>query len=220
MRHCPNSPITRRNLLRLGAGVMAPALATPTPAPSLPDELITEAYRKAATQNVLAAVNPKVFPGYFSVCADGRDFGYGNTYPSLDGHQMTDALLWLGQVDVAKLNFDYVRSFQREDGSLPIAILPSLAGKKIGPAGYQSQVAPNGGLYTHWVPGNPLAALAGPTYIQNADAIFRRTLDVRWLGSQIESVNRAARFSRIAYRQGRRRPRRRLLCGTAHAVGL
>jgi hypothetical protein len=194
MRDPQNLPVTRRDLLRWGAAVLAPASATPSPAPSLPDELIAEACQKAASQNVLAAVNPKVFPGYFSVCADGRGFGYGNTYPSLDGHQMTDALLWLGQVDVAKLNWDYVRSFQREDGSLPIAVLPSLAGKKIGPAGYQSQVAPNGGLYTHWVPGNPLAALAGPTYIQNADAIFRRTLDARWLAAQIGSVNRAADF--------------------------
>ena len=201
MRDPPNSPITRRDLLRWGAAVVAPNTATPSPPPSIPDELITEAYQKAATQNVLAAVNPKVFPGYFSVCADGRGFGYANTYPSLDGHQMTDALLWLGQVDVAKLNFDYVRSFQREDGSLPIAILPSLAGKQIGPASYQSQVAPNGGLYTHWVPGNPLAALAGPTYIQNADAIFRHTLDARWLASQIGSVNRAADFLASLYRK-------------------
>src|SRR5208283_3235674 len=76
--------------------------------PNLPDRLIVEAYRRAATQNVLAAVNPKVFPGYWSVCADGVGFGYGNTYPSLDGHQMTDALLFLGQYDVVKANWDYV----------------------------------------------------------------------------------------------------------------
>ena len=28
-----------------------------------------------------------------TVCADGRGFGYGNSYPSLDGHQLTDALI-------------------------------------------------------------------------------------------------------------------------------
>jgi hypothetical protein len=55
------------------------------PAPWIPDELVAEAYQKAASQNILAAVNPMVFPGYFSVCADGQGFGYGNTYPSLDG---------------------------------------------------------------------------------------------------------------------------------------
>jgi hypothetical protein len=64
---------------------------------NLPDALIAEAYERAATQNVLAAVNSRVFFGYFSVCADGQGFGYGNSYPSLDGHQLTDALLRLGR---------------------------------------------------------------------------------------------------------------------------
>ena len=59
----------------------------------LPDQEIMQAYERAAVQNVLAAVNPKVFYGYWSVCADGQGFGYRYTYPSLDGHQMTDALL-------------------------------------------------------------------------------------------------------------------------------
>ena len=68
----------------------------------LPDQLIVEAYEKASSQNVLAAVNADIFFGYFSVCADGIGFGYANSYPSLDGHQMSDALLWLGQVDVVK----------------------------------------------------------------------------------------------------------------------
>jgi len=184
----PNLACSRRDFLRLGAAAAAPE----PPAPWIPDELVAEAYQKAASQNILAAVNPVVFPGYFSVCADGQGFGYGNTYPSLDGHQMTDALLWLGEVETAKLNFDYVRTFQRPDGSLPIAVLPALAGKKIGPDGYQSEVSGNGGLYKHWVPGNPLAALAAPTYIQNADAIFRRTGDIQWLAARIGSVDLAA----------------------------
>ncbi len=173
---------------------MGDAATSPAGLLALPDPLITEAYGKAAQQNVLAAVNESIFPGYFSVCADGHGFGYGNTYPSLDGHQMSDALLWLGQVDVVKSNWDYVKSFQRPDGCLPLAILPSKAGKDIGPAGYPGVVEANGGLYRHWVPGNPLAALASPTYIQNADVIFRRTLDQRWLSAQIASINLAADF--------------------------
>jgi hypothetical protein len=36
--------------------------------------------------------------------------------------------------------------------------------------------------------------LASPTYIQNADVIFRRTLDRDWLRAQIATVNRAADF--------------------------
>ncbi|MGN6436705.1 MAG: hypothetical protein ACTHMM_09225 [Agriterribacter sp.] len=160
----------------------------------LPDELITEAYYKAAHQNVLAAVNNAVFNGYFSVCADGKGFGYGNTYPSLDGHQMSDALLWLGQINTVKANWDYVRSFQKPDGRLPIAILPAEAGKKIGPKNYQADVDSNGGLYKHWVPNDPLRALAGATYIQNADIIFRFTSDKQWLSQQLPSINLTADY--------------------------
>ena len=160
--------------------------------PFLPDRGVVTAYERAANQNVLAAVNPKVFFGYWSVCADGQGFGYGYTYPSLDGHQMTDALLWLGRPEVVKANWDYVQKFQRADGSLPIAILPNLAGKTAGSGKDLAPVDPNGGLYRHWVPGNPLAALAAPTYIQNADDIFRRTLDREWLRAKLASINLAA----------------------------
>jgi hypothetical protein len=153
-----------------------------------------EAYERAATQNILAAVNPDIFFGYFSVCADGKGFGFGNTYPSLDGHQMTDALLWLGKVDVVKSNWEYVKTFQRPDGLLPLAILPSDAGKMIGPTDFQSPVDPNGGLYRHWVPGNPLRALGGTTYIQNADVIFRFTNDREWLLKELPSINLTADY--------------------------
>lgn len=161
---------------------------------NIPDPLILEAYERAATQNVLAAVNPDIFFGYFSVCADGKGFGFGNTYPSLDGHQMTDALLWLGQVDIVKANWDYVKTFQRPNGQLPLAILPAEAGKMLGPEHFQSPVDPNGGLYRHWVPGDPLRALAGPTCIQNADVIFRFTQDRDWLLKELPSVNLAADY--------------------------
>lgn len=154
----------------------------------VPDAEITEAYEKAATQNVLAAVDPQVFFGYWSVCADREGFGRGCTYPSLDGHQMADALLRLGQVDVVRANWDYVRSFQKPDGRLPLAILPGM--KSI----MGQTVDPNGGLYTHWVPGDPLRALAGPTYIQNADVLFCWTQDRAWLQTQMPSVRLAADY--------------------------
>jgi hypothetical protein len=181
-------------MLLLLAAILKVESPSSLPLLELPDQEIRKAYERAAVQNVLAALNPKIFFGYWSVCADGQGFGYGYTYPSLDGHQMTDALLWLGQVDVVKANWDYVRSFQRSDGSLPIAILPDLAGKKAGDRDHFAPVASNGGLYQHWVPGNPLAALAAPTYIQNADVIFRHTLDLPWLRAQLPSVNKAADY--------------------------
>ena len=160
----------------------------------LPDTLIVEAYQHAVNQNVLPAVNPGIFFGYFSVCADGKGFGVGNTYPSLDGHQMTDALLWLDRVDVVKANWNYVKTFQKPDGQLPLAILPAEAGKMIGPKDFQAPVDPNGGLYRHWVPGNPLRALAGTTYIQNADVIFRHTHELKWLIHELPSVNLTADY--------------------------
>lgn len=147
--------------------------------PDLPDPLIMEAYGKAAAQNVLAALNPEVFFGYWSVCADGQGHGFANTYPALDGHQMTDALLWLGQVDEVKANWDYVKQFQKPDGQLPFAIWPGESGRdKL--------------WFSHHVPGDPLRALAIPTYIQNADVIFRFTGDREWLDQQLSSVNLAA----------------------------
>ncbi len=158
----------------------------------IPDKDLRSAYAESALKNVLSAINPKVFDGYWSVCADGQGFGYGYTYPSLDGHQMTDALLWLGQIDVVRANWDYVRSFQRPDGSLPIAILPDLAGKQAGEGDHLAPVAANGGLYAHWVPGNPLRALADPTFIQNADDIFRMTLDREWLEAELPAVDLSA----------------------------
>ena len=160
----------------------------------LPDAEIATAYEKAAVQNVLAAVSPDIFPGYWSVCADGIGHGYGNTFPALDGHQMADALLFLGQVDVVKANWDYVRSFQRPDGQLPFAILPASAGKAIGPEGSQATLDGNGGLYEHWVPNNPLRALGYPTYIQNADALFRMSQDRKWLLENLPSVNLAGDY--------------------------
>jgi len=156
----------------------------------IPDPFLAEAYHQAAEKNVLAAVNPGVFPGYWSVCADGQGFGYGNTYPSLDGHQLADALLWLGQLETVKQNWDYVRQYLRSDGTLPIAIFPALVG--------QTQFAdgvpldPNGGLYKHWVPGNPLEALAAPTFIANTLVLFEYEQDVDWLAERIDAVNLAA----------------------------
>jgi hypothetical protein len=176
------------------------AAAPPTESPAgvpvlnIPDAGISTAFQRAATQNVLAAVNPAIFPGYWSVCADGIGYGYGYTYPSLDGHQMTDALLCLGQVETVKQNFAYVKSFEKSNGLLPLAIFPDKAGQWIGSMGYYSQVDANGGLYTHWIPGNPLGATGSTTYIQNADAIYRYTHDNTWLTQNIASVNLTADY--------------------------
>ncbi|MCY2994277.1 MAG: hypothetical protein NTY19_41350 [Planctomycetota bacterium] len=53
-------------VLSMLQGLLAGALlaAPATPLPEIPDAEIDAAYERAAVQNVLAAVNPKVFPGY------------------------------------------------------------------------------------------------------------------------------------------------------------
>ena len=50
--------------------------------PDLPDGQIVEAYEKAARQNVLAAVNPKVFFGYFSVAPTARGLAMAIPIPA------------------------------------------------------------------------------------------------------------------------------------------
>ena len=97
--------------------------------PDIPDALVCEAYRQSAVKNVLAALNPSVFFGHFCVCADHQGHGHNTTYPGLDWGQSAEALLWLGRTAEVLASWQYVRSFQREDGLLPFAILPDMAGK-------------------------------------------------------------------------------------------
>jgi len=185
----------------VGMCAAAQASNSPNTVPTLnlPDPDIVTAFQKAATQNVLPAVNSNVFPGYWCVCADGQGYGYGNTYPSVDGGQMNNALLCAGQVTVVEGNFNYVKSFMQSNGLLPFAIFPASAGKsvlcaKIDGKNYYAQVAANGGIYTSWVPENTLGATGSINYIQNADAIFRYTQDRSWLTQQLPSVNLTADY--------------------------
>ena len=99
--------------------------------PDYLDPDLAEAYRQAAERNVLAALNEKVFFGFFSVCADGQGHGGNTTYPGLDWGQSAEALLWLGRRAEVLASWEYVKQFQREDGRLPFAILPDLAGKTV-----------------------------------------------------------------------------------------
>ncbi len=142
-----------------------------------PQGWLNTVYKHSAEKNVLAALNPKVFFGYFSVCADGQGFGYGNTYPSLDGHQLSHALLFLGRVDEVLANWEYVKRWQNPNGQMPIMI--DANGK---------------GLYVHWVPGDPLRALGATTLAHNAYAIYTHTLDDNWLRGNLECINKSAGF--------------------------
>ena len=164
----------------LGAG--ASSDATPDPeetgvALHCPLDWLDAAYKHSVENNVLAALNPKVFFGYFSVCADGQGFGYANSYPSLDGHQLSHALLFLGRKDEVLANWEFVKRHQKPDGHLPIMI-----------------DAKGEGLYVHWCPGDPLRALGGVTYAHNAYAIYAHTLDDAWLHDNLPSINLATEY--------------------------
>lgn len=167
---------------------------TMQPLDDLPPELV-EAYRAAAEKNLLPALNPKVFFGYFSVCADGRGHGGNTTFPGLDWGQSAEALLWLGRTAEVLASWEYVKGFQREDGLVPFAILPDLANQTVmGEGKYPLRVAANGAVFVHWVPGNPLRTLANVTFLLLADAIFTQTADHRWLAAQIPWLRRAAEW--------------------------
>lgn len=157
----------------------------------LPPE-IREAYLQAAEKNILAALNPKIFFGYFSVTADGRGHGGNTTFPGLDWGQSAEALLWLGRRAEVLASWEYVKSFQRDDGLLPFAILPDIAGKTIDISGFPLTADDRGAVFRHWVPGNPLRTLANVTFLLLADAIFSQMGDREWLVHQLPHLEHAA----------------------------
>ncbi|HND63003.1 MAG TPA: hypothetical protein PLB90_16110 [Opitutaceae bacterium] len=166
--------------------------------PQLEPEL-AEAYRECADRNVLAALNPKIFFGYFSVCADpSQGHGHDTTFPGLDWGQSAEALLWLGRRAEVLASWDYVKTFLREDGLLPFAIVPGQAGTTVQmklpqkDESYPFTVEKNGGAYCHWFPGNPLLMLPNVTFLQMADAIVRHTGDRAWLAAQVPILRRVA----------------------------
>jgi len=159
------------------------------------DPLLAEAYRAAAEQNVLRALNPKVFFGYFSVCADGKGHGHNTTFPGLDWGQSAEALLWLGRRAEVLASWEYVKNFQRDDGLAPFAILPDSAGTTSMVNGrYPLAVDERGAVFEHWVPGNPLRTLANVTFLLLADAIWSQTDDRAWLQAQAPCLRRAAEW--------------------------
>ena len=162
------------------------------PPVTLPPDL-AEAYRQAADHSVLAALNPKVFFGFFAVCADGKGHGGDNTYPGLDWGQSAEALLWLGRRAEVLASWEYVKRFQREDGLIPFAIMPGMAGKTVMVEDkYPLSASPGGAIFTHWVPGNPLRTLANVTFLLLAEAIFAHTADRDWLTAQMPWLRQAA----------------------------
>ena len=168
------------SLCAVGLGNVAPgqnAASDPAAALQCPLDWLNTVFERAVTDNVLAALNPDVFFGYFSVCADGQGFGFGNSYPSLDGHQLSHALLYLGRNSEVLANWDFVKGYQKPNGHLPIMI-----------------DAKGNGLYKHWCPGDPLRALGPVTYAHNAHAIYAHMMNKEWLRANLPSINLAMEY--------------------------
>ena len=105
-------------------------MTTEPPTPALPPNL-AEAYQQTAENNVLAALNPKIYFGFFSVCADGVDHGRDNTFPGLDWGQSAEALLWLGRKAEVLASWDFVKTHQREGWLVPFAIFLEMKSKTV-----------------------------------------------------------------------------------------
>lgn len=146
---------------------------------------------------MLAALNPEVFFGYFSVCADGGGHGSNTTFPGLDWGQSAEALLWLGRRPEVLASWEYVKGFQQADGRLPFAVIPDLANRTVTVEGkYILEAEDAGAVFVHWVPGNPLQTLANVTFLLLADAIYSDTGDATWLAQQLPWLDRAAHWLR------------------------
>ena len=180
------------------------------------DDGIRQAVRSAIEQNLLPALTQKAYPGHFSINADGAQYGPENTWPGLDSWQMAGAFLLMDMVEPVLGYFDFVRASQRYDGNIPFAVFPEEDVREpetrlttYSGLNYPDDVfvfpAPEAaaekypsrkwiGLFTHWVPENPLNVLGAVSYLLTAGEIFEKTKDTVWLAERIGSVERAAGY--------------------------
>jgi hypothetical protein len=182
---------------------------------AIKDAEIRAGVEAAIAKNLLPAATERVYPGHFTIAADGVAYGAEYTWPGLDSWQMAGAYLLLGRTRMVLDYFEFVRASQRKDGNIPFAIFDDtvrpggcLRGLKYpddlytyqppkragGPASSQE---PRRwiGLFEHWqAKGFPLGALAPVCYELTAAEIFDATKSVAWLKERLESLEAAARY--------------------------
>lgn len=73
----------------------------------------------AVFKNLLPAATERVYPGHFTINADGGGYGSDSTWPGLDSWQMIGPYLHLGRTRLVLDYFDFVRAWQRKDGNIP-----------------------------------------------------------------------------------------------------
>jgi len=204
---------------RLGrAADAAPALLPAVPGMEwisrITDSVIREGVEAAVHKNLLASATERVYPGHFTINADGGGYGNDTTWPGLDSWQMVGPYLQLGKTRMVEDYFDFVRASQRKDGNIPFAIFNRdakasgcLRGLKT-PQDCFTYVPPKRdglpassgetrvwvGLFEHWQTlGFPLSTLGPICYLLTASEIFEATGSRAWLRERLGSVQAAAR---------------------------
>ncbi len=180
------------------------------------DAEIRTGVETAIVKNLLPAISERLYPGQFTITADGMAFGGDTTWPGLDSWQMAGAYLLLKYERLVLDYFEFIRASQRKDGNIPFAIFPGdtrsdgkwLRGLK-SPEDVFSYTPPTRdglppssqqtrkwiGLFEHWQPkANPLSTLGPVCYLLTAAEIFDATGSLAWLRERIPSLETTAKY--------------------------
>ena len=183
------------------------------------DALIREGVESAIKKTLYPAAVQKVYPGHFTVTADGGHFGAENTWPGLDSWEMAGAYLLLDEQRLVLDYFDFVQASQRLDGNVPFAIFTAesspggqdsyLRGLRYPEDVYTYQPTPHDGqpefsdmskrkwigLFDHWqLIVNPLSVLAPICYILTASEIMNSIHSNAWLSEKLASIELAGKY--------------------------
>ncbi|HEY5909007.1 MAG TPA: hypothetical protein VJA21_00230 [Verrucomicrobiae bacterium] len=230
----PDTPFSRRLFLKRSGAVglgwasfgvleLAPTWIRAAEAPAkesewirrIVDPEIRAGVEAAVFKNLIPAATERVYPGHFTINADGGGYGNDSTWPGLDSWQMIGPYLQLGRTRLVLDYFDFVRASQRKDGNIPFAIFNGdtrpggcLRGlkypddvftykppKRDGLPASSRETRPWIGLFEHWqTKGFPLSTLGPICYLLTAAEIFDATGSHSWLKERFASVESAARF--------------------------
>ena len=179
------------------------------------DPEIRAGVEAAVFKNLLPAATQRVYPGHFTINADGGGFGSDTTWPGLDSWQMIGPYLNLGRTRMVLDYFEFVRASQRKDGNIPFAIFNGntrpggcLRGLKYpddvftykppqreGLPASSQETRQWIGLFEHWqTKGFPLSTLGPICYALTAAEIFGATGSQSWLKERLGSVEFASKY--------------------------
>jgi len=216
----------RRDFLQISVAAAVPAVLAPlgktaVSSSDLPDaeqQTVVAGVRAALDKTLYPALLQRVYPGHFTVTADGVGYGSDTTWPGLDSWEMAGAYLLVGKHREVLDYFDFVQASQRRDGNIPFAIF--LADKPPGGMDsylrglrypedvytYKPVVRPGQptysnmserkwiGLFTHWqVKANPLSVLGPICFILTGQEIYAATKSNIWLTEKLPALEATGR---------------------------